>query len=179
MSKIYQKSHPAGKNAGFTLIELLVVVLIIGTLAAVALPQYQVAVLKSRVATTMSAVKTIAEAAEVYYMANGEYPDDDITVLDISGFSGCTTATAGVINCSDKSRFDLNSGKTKWSNAEYIVAQVWQGEGYAINYRQYLQHSPYRPGERLCVAQTETAHKVCKSLGGELISGSSTDYKLP
>ncbi|ACC98051.1 PilE-like protein [Elusimicrobium minutum Pei191] len=58
----------------FTLIELLVVVLIIGILAAIAVPQYNKAVLKSRATESMIIVNAIYGALERYKLATGQYP---------------------------------------------------------------------------------------------------------
>ena len=57
----------------FTLIELLVVVLIIGILAAVALPQYRVAVLKTRVMSLVPIMRAIEDAQQIYNWSNGSF----------------------------------------------------------------------------------------------------------
>ena len=70
---------------GFTLIELLVVVLIIGILAAIALPQYQKAVKKSRIAGVFANLKTLQQAGEACVLAKGS--SCAIEDMDIEGFS--------------------------------------------------------------------------------------------
>lgn len=78
---------------GFTLIELLVVVLIIGILSAVALPQYEKAVEKSRSAEALSLLKSIHQAQKIYFMQTGTHTSklDD---LDIT-FSGAADQDMG------------------------------------------------------------------------------------
>ena len=65
-----------GREGGFTLLELLVVVLIIGILAAVAVPQYQVAVNKTRVMGIITFMRAVDNAQQVYKIANGTYAEN-------------------------------------------------------------------------------------------------------
>ena len=68
----------ATSRLGCTLIELLVVVLIIGILAAVALPQYQKAVKKARLSEFVTQVSTATKAIDLWLMENGGYPQEQI-----------------------------------------------------------------------------------------------------
>ena len=78
-------------KSGFTLLELLVVVVIIGILAAIALPQYSLAVTKSKFAALKIITKSIAEAEQRYYLAYDTYTTQfealDIDVKNIGSLS--------------------------------------------------------------------------------------------
>ena len=60
-------------NKGFTLLELLVVVLIICILVAIALPQYNKAVEKSRGTQALMMLSAIVKSSEIFYLTNGRY----------------------------------------------------------------------------------------------------------
>jgi prepilin-type N-terminal cleavage/methylation domain-containing protein len=80
-------------SAGFTLIELLVVVLIIGILAAIAVPQYFKVVEKGKFAESMEWINSLKGAQERYLAKNGAY------------YSGTYTSTSFDVNLGGMSNF--------------------------------------------------------------------------
>ncbi len=65
------------KNNGFTLIELMVVVSIIGILASIAMPQYQVYIHRSEVTEALGMGANIREDVTAYYVETLEFPKDN------------------------------------------------------------------------------------------------------
>ena len=75
-------------SSGFTLIELLVVILIIGILAAAAMPSYRVAVGSSRAATMYNLVRAVDLAQQHFYMQTNRYAAnlDSLIIAMPAGF---------------------------------------------------------------------------------------------
>lgn len=145
------------KKQGFTLIELLVVVLIIGVLAAMALPQYRVAVGMSRASTMYAFMRGVDQAQQAFYMANNRYATtfDSLSVGIPPGFTKTDekTITKGRMEC---------WMMTEHGNADISIKCVEGITGVVLE--KYHNRNNY-----ICWANktTEIPNQICRNLSGK------------
>ena len=152
-------------TSAFTLIELLVVVLIIGILAAVALPQYQLAVDKAHFSELMNLVKNIKVQQELYFLENGRYAADCKELAgDIPNGTILDTSHNIVDN---KNKFNIRCGH---GNGTRVAGIVQNDEGRVFqSYEMYFDHADLnengddKRGYIECLGRDHFM-KVCKSL---------------
>ena len=147
---------------GFTLIELLVVVLIIGILAAVALPQYTKAVEKSRAAEAMQMLGDIATAEQLHYMARNSFVTDiaNRDNLDLS-FPGYSASCKAGSEASGSASFETNS---------YCIRLAASGDNVVAT--AHRKNGTYA-GDTLNIT-VEPSGKVTRSGSGTILTLAST-----
>ncbi len=157
---------------GFTLIELLVVVLIIGILAAVAVPQYTKAVEKSRVTEALLTIKTMQQQIELYLLQHGLPAGNENEYVAVQ-FPDMTSADLGL---DWDSSGDYYVGKhfdySGWCDSERCVVRA-TGEKYSLyssTAKEYMENNGLNYTTqggwcRSCVAfHTDMGKYICKSI---------------
>ncbi len=153
----------------FTLIEVLVVVLIIGILAAIAVPQYQVSVEKSRASALLFRLKALAQAQINYYMRNNKYASTiDVLDIDMPGKVYSSSRSSTYYLTPDNLHIAVLTspyiaGGTDLVQIDLSFNDNPQAYGYSV------------AGEIYCYGKkdSELAIKVCRSLGVKDFSDSS------
>ena len=147
-------------NNAFTLIELLVVVLIIGILAAVAVPQYNKAVLKSRYVQLIAAIRPAFQAQQAHYLATGTYTANwDELSIELPGQISNWNVEGDTLRFGDYYCL-LSSGSHGAAGVECVYTSK---QNYILEYRIYVSGA-----ETCSVSQDwKDGNAVCKSISGK------------
>ncbi len=115
------------RNKGFTLIELLIVVVIIGILAAIAIPKFANTKEKAYIAAMKSDLRNLVTAQEAYYGDNTTYTTNLGTYYMMSAG---VTVTIGTATGAGWSASATHNGTTKTCQIFYGTAVIaGQNEG--------------------------------------------------
>ena len=129
-------------NKGFTLIELLIVVVIIGILAAIAIPKFSATREKAYFAAMKSDLKNLASQQEIYYSDTYAYSATD-TDLAFTNSDGVTVTIT------------VSTANDGW-NATATHAALGTTEGCAMYYGNHTAPTspttPTQPGEVACTS---------------------------
>ena len=170
-------------NKAFTLIELLVVILIIGILAAVAMPQYQLARDKAEFSKLWAMNKNLSDAYERYYLVANEYPQD-IEDLDVDLPAGYTKSSykhgAGYqITCASYNDFYCCIAKK--GEAKYYPDQVLCSRNdYAFQIIHYSLVSEQNPVYTCAVPnKNKRGIRLCENISGKTYTSENSNFMRP
>ncbi len=156
------------KKRGFTLIELLVVVLIVGILAAVAVPQYQKAVEKSRLAGVWATMGSLRQAAAVAMMNPETTNTDGISSWNPKNLD----ASIDCIEAGGARQCWVTCPSTKWGQCNYSVTGTSDNPiirfimDYPIDGERKLMWLHLSNDGRSCTEGSEDVNgSVCQELG--------------